>query len=164
MGSILERVAAGVERALELLLTVAFAGLVVTVFAQVFARNVLEVPLVWTLDAAQLLFGWCIFIGAAVAYRRGGHYVLDVLPAGWPLLGRLVDVVADVAAAVVIVVLVRYGAVFVGLGRTRTSEALGLSEVWFYLPVPLGAAAMGLFLVERLVRGGRRAPLTGAEG
>ncbi len=139
------------ERLFCVLLSLAFAGLIVTVFLQVLARNVLERPLIWTLDVAQLLFAWCIFIGAAVAFRRGGHYALDLWPQSWGGARMLVGILAWLASAVVIYVLVRYGIVLGEMALRRQSASIGISEVWFFLPIPLGAAAMALFLVEQAI-------------
>ena len=137
------------ERGLSGLLALAFAGLIGTVFLQVLARNVLEQPLIWTLDVAQLLFSWCIFLGAAVAFRRGGHYALDLWPRRWGGFRLAVAVLAWLASAVVILVLLRYGIVLTEMANRRQSASMGISELWFFLPIPLGAGAMALFLVEQ---------------
>ncbi|WP_282610766.1 TRAP transporter small permease [Pelagibius sp. Alg239-R121] len=142
-----------IEAVLAAGLALAFAAMIATVFAQVAARNVLEIPLIWTLDVAQLLFSWCIFIGAAVAFRRGGHYVVDLLPAG-ALRGRRVQAVLSlIASVVVIAILVRYGATLAEIATRRVSPSIGISEFWFFLPIPLGGAFMALFLIEKLMTG-----------
>lgn len=145
-----------IEAVLVAFLALAFAAMIATVFAQVAARNLLQTPLIWTLDIAQLLFSWCIFIGAAVAFRRGGHYVVDLLPEGAVLGHRIQSVLSTLAAIVVIAVLIRYGATLAEMATRRVSPSIGISEVWFFLPIPLGGALMALFLLETLVK--RRRP------
>ena len=124
-----------------------FAGLILVVFIQVVARNILQVPMIWTLDVAQLLFSWCIFLGAALAFRKGQHYVVDIWPHTGPF-NMLPAIVPVLASAVVIYVLVRNGALMSEIGLNRTSPALGISEFWFFVPIPLGGVCMALFLVE----------------
>ena len=52
-----------------------------------------------------------------------------------------------------IYVLTRYGVVMSMIALNRLSLSLGISEFWFYLPIPLSGALMGLFLLEKLVNG-----------
>lgn len=139
------------ERLLLVGLAFGFAGLIATVTAQVVARNVLEIPLIWTLDVAQLLFAWCIFIGAAVALRRGGHYALDLIPQNQITIRKLVGVVSFMASVIVVFVLIRYGAVLAEMGWRQESAAIGISGTWFFAPIPLGGLFMALFLVEEAV-------------
>ena len=139
------------ERIVATLLWIGFAALVLTVGMQVLARNVLHVPMVWTLDLAQLLFAWLIFVGAAIAYRRGVHYRIDLLPEGWTRAGTALDILGALAALIVVFVLVRYGWMLTGMRATSRVQALGLSEAWFYAAIPTSGALMGLFLVERVI-------------
>ncbi|MCR9137829.1 MAG: TRAP transporter small permease [Alphaproteobacteria bacterium] len=132
-----------------------FAGLILVVFIQVVARNILQVPMIWTLDMAQLLFSWCIFLGAALAFRQGQHYVVDI----WPPHGRfnlLPVIIPVVASAIVIYVLVWNGYLMSQIGLNRTSPALGISEFWFFVPIPLGGVCMALFLIETTLEGLRK--------
>ncbi len=138
------------DKAIGRLLAVLFAGMIVTVFLQVFARNVLKIPLVWTLDVAQLLFAWCIFLGAALALRWDAHYNLDMVPEDWRVTGSLFRIFAHLAAVVVVYVLLVHGWTFTLIGLNRFAPALGISEFWFFLPIPLAGAAMTLFLAEMI--------------
>lgn len=131
-------------------LAVLFAGLIVVVFVQVAARNVLHLPLTWTLDLAQLLFTWCIFLGAAFAFRQGGHYLVDL----WPdnrRLNQILGFVTHGATAVVVYVLVWHGLLMSQIGLNRMSLSLNISEFWYYLPIPLCGLLIGLFALENLL-------------
>lgn len=139
-----------IERVVGWLLALLFAGLIGTVFMQVFARNVLLIPLVWTLDLAQLLFVWSIFLGAALAFRRGQHYEINV----WPergLLSWIPRVVVWVGSTIVIGVLINNGYAMTLIGLNREMQSLGFSQLWFYLPIPLSGCLMALFLAEKLL-------------
>lgn len=136
------------ERVVSTALWLGFAALIVTVGLQVLARNVFQVPMIWTLDLAQLLFAWLIFIGAAIAYRRGAHYRIDMLPPGWSRASLVLNVVGVVTSVVVIYVLVRYGWFLTALRWRSEVQALGISQGWFYISIPVSGALMGLFLAE----------------
>lgn len=152
----LTRIVDAVERAVSWALAALFAALICVVALQVLARNVFEMPMIWTLDLAQLLFSWCIFVGAAVAWRRGAHYEVNLWPGSGPA-AAVPRVASVIAAAAVIAVLLVHGVRMTRIATVRESQSLGISELWFFLPIPLGAALMALFLVERLARGRRAA-------
>ena len=55
------------------------AGFLVVVSLQVFYRFVLELPFVWSEEAARYLFVWAAFLGAAVAIGRREHFSITLL-------------------------------------------------------------------------------------
>jgi TRAP-type C4-dicarboxylate transport system permease small subunit len=140
------------DRGLRSVLATLFVGLIGVVFLQVVARNVLKIPVTWTLDLAQLIFSWSIFLGAALAFRYGGHYLVDLWKkdSSFDFLPKTVTFFASCA---VIYVLTWHGTIMSMIGLNRTSLALNISEFWFYLPIPLCGALMGLFLLEKLISG-----------
>lgn len=140
------------DRYLKIALAILFSGLIGAVFLQVIARNILLVPITWTLDLAQLIFSWCIFLGAALAYRYGGHYLVNL----WKENNRfefVPRIVTFFASCAVIYILVRHGIEMSLIGLNRTTLSLNISEFWFYLPIPLCGFLMGLFLFEKLTKG-----------
>ena len=139
-----------IETAFCTVLKLTFGIMIIVVLMQVLFRNILQLPLIWTLDLAQLCFSWCIFIGAAVAFRRDAHYQLDIIPASWKAAAKWQRIIALLLSAIVIYVLLVYGIVFTEIGLTRSSLSLGITELWFFLPIPLGAASMVLFFIERM--------------
>lgn len=132
-------------------LAVAFAALIVVVFIQVAARNVFRMPMIWTLDLAQLLFAWCIFIGASLAFRQGAHYIVNLWP-GTGFMDVLSTRISMAFSAIVIFVLIFNGVNMSLIGLNRESLALGLSEFWFFVPIPVCGVFMSLFLLEHVLR------------
>jgi TRAP-type C4-dicarboxylate transport system permease small subunit len=136
------------DRLLSWLVSAAFAIMIVVVFVQVLNRNVLTVSLVWTLDVAQLAFSWCIFIGAALALRWDEHYALDLIPAEWKLTNSVISILSHFAISGVVGVLIYNGWILSNMAWTRVASGLEIPEMWFFLPIPLGAMAMACFLAE----------------
>ena len=58
--------------------------LVVLVFTQVLVRYLTYQPLAWTEEAARYIFIWLCLLGAAVAARRGQHFVVDLAQRALP--------------------------------------------------------------------------------
>lgn len=148
----ISRLNTAIERYVGGALAVAFAGLILVVFVQVAARNVLRMPMIWTLDLAQLLFAWCIFIGASLAFRARAHYIVNI----WPADGLMANVSARISlvfSAIIIFVLVFNGLKMSLIGLNRESPSLGLSEFWFFIPIPVCGLLMLLFLIEHVLCG-----------
>jgi TRAP-type C4-dicarboxylate transport system permease small subunit len=146
LGSIAE----WLERGLLLAGTVAFATLIITVALQVLARNVLGMSMGWTLDLAQLLFAWCIFLGAAIAVRRNAHYRVELIPEHLTGVLAALGLFAFVVSMIVVGVLLWSGWTMLEVTARRHNQALGISQAWFYAAIPCGAAASAVFLLERV--------------
>jgi len=127
----------------EAVLAMGFFALIVTVSFQVLGRTLLSLPSIWTLDLAQLLFTWLIFLGAAVALRMNVHYVVDVLP---PL--RLFAVVGVLGTAMVVYILVVPGWSLANLRASAVIPSLDLSMFWAFLALPVSGALMALYTLE----------------
>lgn len=141
-----------IDHKLRMFLAILFAGLISVVAFQVIARNLLAISAPWSLECAQLLFSWCIFIGAGLAFRHGQHYIVDLWPSD-SQFNILPNVITLLSSGVVIIVLIRHGAAMSLLGFNRTSLGLGISEFWFYLPIPISGILMAVFLIEKLFKG-----------
>ncbi len=146
----ISRLGGALDRLVITLLSAGFAALIAVVGLQVLARNVLKIPLIWTPDVAQLLFTWLIFVGAALAFRRGAHYAIDLVPDNMPRLARAFDLVSDAAALAVVVVLLRYGLMLTQMRASGIIGSLGISAAWGYAAIPVGAALIGAFLLEKV--------------
>lgn len=137
-----------VTAAIETALGVGFLALICTVALQVVARNLLGLPFIWTLDLAQLLFSWLVFVGAAVAFRRGAHYTVDLWPENSPRIDRVLQAISLLGAAIVVFVLLRYGWNLTRIRWSGSVQSLGISRGWMFVPIPLSGALMLLFLIE----------------
>ncbi|WP_439578011.1 TRAP transporter small permease [Elioraea sp.] len=86
------------ERTVETIGLVCFAAMLLATAAQVLFRYVLEWPVLWTEEAARVLFLLAMMCGFVIAQRRGEHIVVDFLrarlsPRPAAALGALFDLV-----------------------------------------------------------------------
>lgn len=133
----------------------AIAGMSLIVPVGVVMRYVFGVGAQWPEPIAILLMMVFTFIGTAAAYRAGGHIavtmLVDVLPA--PLQAVLARVVEALMAVVCVFVL------FYGSQLCQATMGQSVAELpWLpvgltYLPIPLGAAATLLFVIEQALWG-----------
>ncbi len=130
-----------------------FLAFIVTVIVQVLGRNLFRVlAAIWTAELATLLFVWSVFLGASIAVRHGRHYVLDVVPSNWPRARAATRWIGLAAIAFGAYIFLHYGWAFLDLASRRISNQLRISQYWFYLAIPVGGAAMLLFVAEHLLR------------
>ena len=121
----------------------------------IFTRYVLGTGSQWPEPIAILLMVVFTFMGAAAGYRANAHIsvamVTDRLPAAVrPILARAMDVLMLLIA----IFMAWYGA---KLCMETWNQSIGQLP-WMpvgvtYLPVPIGGAITGLFVLERLVFG-----------
>lgn len=138
--------------------TVLLGVLTIVVAYQVIGRYVPFVPrALWTEEISRLCLEWMVFLGAALAVRRGEHFVIDVIPQKVEQrirkpLQLLVLVLVGVASAAIL-----YGGI--GLAQTgvdRVSTTSGIRLVWAFASLPVAGACMLFFvaeLVPRVLRG-----------
>jgi TRAP-type C4-dicarboxylate transport system permease small subunit len=142
-----------VERVCALLMI----ALVVDVFLGVFSRYVLQATFKWYDEVARLCFVWIIFLGAAVAVRRRLHFRVHLLidrlrPAARVNAGRFVTLTVIAFGAI----LVAGGIRMAPIAMRQVTDALEISQLWFFGALPVGGALMILFALPQWRDGDRR--------
>jgi TRAP-type C4-dicarboxylate transport system permease small subunit len=158
----IDRARQALGRLLAALLAVAFALLVLVVLWGVVSRGLgslrawadaslgLALPFLpsgqssWTEESARFLLVWVGFLGAALAFGRGGHLGVDYF------MGKLAPEARPLAAVVSWLstlafagwVLSAGGAALVGrtLASGQLLPALGVAKAWVYLALPVAGA------------------------
>lgn len=77
--ALLDRLASGLERMLEMVNFIVLLVMIAVVTAGVFSRYVLNDALSWSEEFAIWGFTWLIFIGTAIGIRKGRHVSVDLL-------------------------------------------------------------------------------------
>jgi tripartite ATP-independent transporter DctM subunit len=129
------------------------------VLVSVFFRYALNDSLVWSEEVARWFLMGTVFLGAALAYRRGSHIALTYLV---DCLGGEATVIARSAIALIVAVFTAAlcwieVTGFMPLRATITLPGSGFSEVLFSLPVVAGAATICVSALHESLRGGARA-------
>jgi TRAP-type C4-dicarboxylate transport system permease small subunit len=161
--TILRTVKKVLDRALEVLVMLVVAVLVLDVLWQVFTRLVLKNPSTRTEELATFMLIWVALLGAAVALNRGAHLGIDYFVGKLPVRTRILTeaVVFFSVAAFSLFVMVIGGLDLVSsmLELGQESPALRLKMGYVYLAVPISGAFLTLYaiigLVER-IRGLKR--------
>ncbi len=141
----------GVEAVAALLITAE----ILILLAGVVSRYLLHTPLVWTDEAASLLFLWLASLGAVVALRRGEHMRMTALLAkASPGLRAWLDTVALAAALAFLLMVVWPAYEFAADEAIVTTPSLEISNAWRASALPVGLALMAVMAAIRLLRVG----------
>ncbi|MXP62545.1 TRAP transporter small permease [Roseomonas sp. M0104] len=144
------------ERAEEALGVLLFAGVCLLVLLGALSRTV-GMPLIWSIDMAQMLFAWTAVLGADVALKRWQHIEIDILVRLFPPgVRHLLAMVWLLAIAAFLATLVWLGVKLTLLNLERELGDAGISYGWVTAAIPAGAALMLITVVGRLVGGLRR--------
>ena len=153
--------------ALEFLLVVAVAALVVDVVWGVFSRYALGAQTKWTEELARFLLVWVAMLGSAVAFGRKAHLGVDYLVEKFePAVRKWATALAHVVVLVFAIVIFVYGGSVVvkdALQLEQMTPALGWKMGYVYSVLPLSGFFMVLFALDNLVESLRGAAGTVGE-
>jgi TRAP-type C4-dicarboxylate transport system permease small subunit len=139
-------------RALQVLLTLLIALLIVPVVLQIVSRFTDLIPrYIWTEEVARFCFIWIIMLGSMIAVRDDSHFDLEVLPQPKTARGRaLARLIRHGMMLLVALTFVWFGREFALFGYNQESELTGLNMLAIHIAWPLAGIAYTLFLVEKL--------------
>ncbi len=139
-----------IEQAAEIAVVLALAIELVAMFGNVVSRTFFETSLLWSLEIGELALVVMTFVGGAIAYPRNEHMALHVviqrLPARWH---AAIDALGcwQVFAMACVGAWLAYEMM---LSRwDEHTPYLGLSAVWFAVPMLAGMALLAYFAVKR---------------
>jgi TRAP-type C4-dicarboxylate transport system permease small subunit len=128
------------------------AAFICLIFTDVFYRQALARPLLFTQELAVVLFVWSVFLGASVAARRQAHFVIDFLPQSMPRWVNLaLGVIVALLSLVFAYVLVRYGIFMAETGLRRLSPMSGFQLIWAYISIPVAGVSIAIYTIEHLL-------------
>lgn len=150
----LDRALGMLDRLVEVCCHLMLIAILAVTGLQVMLRFVFNAPTSWSEEIALLLLVWYGLLAVALAVRRHWHIAItvvrDALP---PVMGRGLDVAAQVGALAFAVLLVHGGIQLVNITGVQVLPASGLPKAWLYAPAVLGGALMMLNAFGNLATG-----------
>ena len=123
------------------------------VLLEVVTRNVLQIPTTWAEELSRFMCVWTVFLGAAAAWSRGTHIVINVLPYRLKGLPKKILIVFTHILSAIFLVSVWVGVIVIMYEQYEAkTTALEISISWFYLGLFLGATGMVIFHFYQTVR------------
>jgi TRAP-type C4-dicarboxylate transport system permease small subunit len=150
MGNVKKRIDSAVDAVLASIILAMTAVIVISVFY----RYVLNMPLSWTDEIARIMIVWLSFVGGYMALREGKHIGFDlVVKKLAPPVRAAVEVVAQAAVLVFLVVVVWQGFIFAGKFLNTPMEYTQIPLGWVaYSTIPVSGLLMGAQTLVNLVR------------
>jgi TRAP-type C4-dicarboxylate transport system permease small subunit len=128
-------------------------GFILIVFLGVVTRYILQMPIITSVELARIGFVWAAFLGAAICLKEEKHtqflFLIDRVAGRTQALMR---VAIDLISAGFFVFLVVKGGQMVLAVQETFFPALGCSQLWLYLPLPLCALFMSVHAAAFLAR------------
>ena len=119
-----------------------FLPILVILVAQIFFRQVLHHPLIWSEEAARLLFVYVGMLGVSIGIRSQQHVLIDFITSHLPATLRVwVFSLAQLIIFSAILLLFYYG-VTVFTKASDQLVSLSISNKWLYLSLPVCAVLM----------------------
>jgi TRAP-type C4-dicarboxylate transport system permease small subunit len=116
---------------------------VLIVFFEVLMRYVFRAPIITSVELARMGFVWSCFLGAALGVKRGAHIRFVFLLEKFGAVGRaLLQLGVSLLSTAFFAFVVVKGVEMTQRVYETFFPALGFSQVWLYLPLPLSAAIM----------------------
>ena len=153
MNEALQRLSDRLDQVTRWVLVPIGIGFIVIVFLGVLTRYVFQAPIISSIELARLGFVWAAFLGAAICFKGERHtqflFLLDHLR-GRGKAGLKSGI--DCLAVSLFIFLSWEGLQMVSAVSATYFPALGWSQLWLYLPLPVAAVLMLVHALAFLVR------------
>ena len=134
----IEQVSDLVERLTIVPCVILGGAMVAVVISGVFARYVMQNPMVWTEEIARFLMNWMALLGASIVTHHRAHlgllYFVSMLPM---VLQRLAKLFMDGLIMVFLYFLIVYGVKMVIAAKVQIEPTTGITMNYPLLCVPL---------------------------
>ncbi len=127
--------------------------MIITAFAQVIFRFVIQMSLDWSEELARYAFLWCMFISAGMAVKHRRHIKVEFIMEMLPKKVRFgLEIISDLIWMAFCLLLVKDGIGLLEFVKTQVSPSMEVPFKYIYTSLPVGAALMFLRLVQQMVR------------
>ena len=121
---------------------IGLASIIVLVFIGAVFRTI-KIPLAWTTEVSQLIFGWVIFLGADVAFMQKRHVGVEIIESRLSPKKRVyLEILWNILIAAFLGLCIYYGFILYSKSILRRFNTIPLSYSWLTLSVPVGAFLM----------------------
>ena len=154
MKSLINAFYKGLDKLTYVFLSVAYSVLIVILSIQVFSRFVFSFPFMWAEEFTRYLFIWITYIGAGVAFSKGGHLAVDAISSKFPFkLRYTLDIVFNIVVICFAAFVAYQGFLYSGINIHKpfySTKMLNLGTA--YLAIPIGCCIMIINILRELYK------------
>ncbi len=130
-----------------------FCAMMGCVLLEVVARNIVHFPTTWAEELSRFMCVWTVFLGAAAAWARSTHIVINILPRRLKGLPKRILTTMNQGLSGIFILCVWVGAILIMIEQYEAkTTALEISISWFYLGLSIGSTGMLIFHLHLMIR------------
>ncbi len=123
-----------------------FCAMMGCVLLEVIARNVIHFPTTWAEELSRFMCVWTVFLGAAGAWARNTHIVINILPRRLRGLPKRLLTIVQLTLSAIFILCVWIGTILIMIQQYEAkTTALEISISWFYLGLFIGITGILIF-------------------
>lgn len=146
------KILSAVNKAVEYIVSVLLAIMVVVVFLQVIFRFIIKSSLPWSEELSRYILVWISFLGTSIGIKRKGHIGVEAVINYLPFTAKnIVAVIAHALSSVLFGVLIIWGYQLIGKVVNQTSPAMEISMAIPYSAVFTGGILMLLYSIYNIM-------------
>jgi len=131
------------------LLIIFSSVMVISTFLQVIFRYLLNYPLFWSEELSRFSFVWIVFVGAAVAMKRGAHIGVDYFVKNLPLqLKNYLRILVTILELFFLLTVIGRSILVVRVNMSQHSPAMRIPMGLVYLAIPVGLSLMVGYIIS----------------
>ena len=125
-----------------------FSIMFIILVMQIFSRQILNAPLIWSEELARLIFVYVAMIGVVLGIKHSQHVGITILSDKFPpLLEKIMNIIKDIGVFIIIIILFKVGMSITIRKSSLDLVSLGISSGYLYAALPIGSVfMMGRFL------------------
>jgi TRAP-type C4-dicarboxylate transport system permease small subunit len=132
---------------------ICFCAMMGCVLLEVVARNIVHFPTTWAEELSRFMCVWTVFLGAAAAWARNTHIVINILPRRLKGLPKRTLTLMNQTLSGLFILCVWIGAFLIMVEQYQAkTTALEISISWFYLGLSIGSTGMLIFHLHLMIR------------
>ena len=132
---------------------ICFCTMMGCVLLEVVARNIVHFPTTWAEELSRFMCVWTVFLGAAAAWARNTHIVINILPRRLKGLPKRMLTLMNHTLSGIFILCVWIGSIYIMIEQHEAkTTALEISISWFYLGLFVGSTGMLIFHLQLMIR------------
>ena len=132
---------------------ICFGTMMGCVLLEVVARNIVHFPTTWAEELSRFMCVWTVFLGAAAAWARNTHIVINILPRRLKGLPKRMLTLMNHTLSGIFILCVWIGSIYIMIAQHEAkTTALEISISWFYLGLFVGSTGMLIFHLQLMIR------------
>lgn len=124
-------------------------GFFLVVILSIASRFIFKTPILGSIELSRLFFVWACMLSAGLAYKKNAHIAITFLVDKMSdRIQNIIEIILNIISLAFFIMLTYYSISVIISFRFLNMPMTGLSQSWFYIPIPLVSLFMALYTIE----------------